>query len=173
MLAAVTRLRLQRLADDCEERARRAGSPEARSLYNRTAADARRAAMLRGMGEDGLRTALEAAVSAARFAAYLDGDVFDTMPEPARDSPERNGDQQRLRCPATKQSRALESLRGPDARPSGDLLNARQLAARFGMCQRTALRTIERGNRRGLPGFYRDRSLWFAEPDAFKRFRAG
>lgn len=60
----------------------------------------------------------------------------------------------------------------PPQLPPG-LLNAKALADRFSIAERTARRTIERGVMRGLPGFYRDGCHLLAEADAFERLRAG
>lgn len=146
--------RLQNIADDCEERARLA-TGDARALFHRTARDARLSARSH-LGEDGMRKAIDAALSNAAFAACMAGDVYESAPEPARAPPE-----------------CFTPLERPDSppKPLGDLLNARKLADLCGKSQRTALRDIMRGVFEGKPGFHLKGCHWFAERDAFEQLR--
>ncbi len=71
------RTRLRRLADDCEERARRADSADARSLFNQTAMLARRASQQPYQTERDLQGWLDAMSAQAGVARFLDGDPVD------------------------------------------------------------------------------------------------
>ena len=150
-----SRDQLRTLADDCEARARRSTSGDARTLYHRAALDARRHTEARYIGEGGLRLALDAAASLMRFAAYMDGETIDVPPP--RAAPEE---------PAGEGAKALQ-----DAPSPRQGLNARQLARLAGMSERGALKRIVHAFDQRLPGFYRNGRRWFAERDAFDQFR--
>src|SRR6185437_5037416 len=150
---ALVKVQLLRFADDCEERARRCDSADARSRFHVAAADARRCAADRRLGDDGLRLALDALRAQARFASWCAGepvDAAETVP---------------LAVPQPTPA-AAEPPRGP-------LLNARQLCGLTGVPERTARNRIVRGYRRRLPGFHRDGALWLAELPAFKSLAKG
>lgn len=157
--------RLRQLADDCEERARRAHTGEARSLYHRAASDARRATRDRCLGDDGRRAALIAAAAQADWAGWYEGESF-------LDPQNSDFVSAMLDNPSTMPAKPLDIRDLPTDNLSvlpPDALNARQLADRLGMGERTARRAIERHWRKGWPGFYRDGRRWYAEPDAFDR----
>jgi hypothetical protein len=146
--------RARELADDCEERARRSMvNGEARALYHLVAREARRLSVAPHLGEGDCREALAALTALARVARWYDGEGF---ADP---------------LPAYQPAPALP-LPEPPRPIAGELLNAAQLAAMFGMGERGARKAIERGYSRGLAGFHRHGALWFAEREAFAKFRA-
>lgn len=152
----MTRERLQRLADDCEERARLSTNSDARSLYWLAARECR----LTMIARDGRQRATFAAMTAqAQLARWYDGeDIYGAEPASAP-----------LECFSA-------SVRASDAQPTSrppQGLRARQLAEMSGMSERGALKRIVHGFHKGLPGFYRDGCHWFAEREAFARFRIG
>lgn len=160
--------RLHRFANDCEELARRSScSPDARGRYHRAAADARMFARMRHLGEQGLRLALDCVTADARFAAWLNGDTpADSVERPIeREKPDGwHSPSQTAQTPLSESPRP----------PSGDMLNARQLAEAFGMSERGAHKAIVRGLDRGLPGFHCDGRRKYAERQAFASIvRAG
>lgn len=146
--------RLLRFADDCEERARRCASADARGLYHAAAANARRSATARHLDERGMRLALDAAQAQAKLAAWYDGEPVDDVP------------------PLPAAPVAAAPVAAVEA-PCGPLLNARQLCGLTGVPVRTARDRIARGYRRRLPGFHRDGALWLAELPAFKSLAKG
>lgn len=161
--APALRDRLCQMADDCEERARLSDSADARSLFHRAATDARLIARTPCIAEDGLRLALERTTSEARFAAWLSGDALPETPtSPAQCTPTFEGHR--------PQPDAVSRPSDSPAPPEGAMI-ARQLAETFGVPERTARRAIERGVRKGLPGFYcipnGVRTRWLAEVQAF------
>lgn len=155
------RNRLRQLADSWEQSAAQSDNPDARSRYHKAAAEARMSARDPHLTETGLQMAIAAATAQARFAAWLDGEAI----EPATGTLEPAWPcRPYLPTPAPK-DRPTEAGTPPNA------MNARQLAERFGIVERTARRAIERGVRKGWPGFYRDGCHWYAEPAAFDRAR--
>lgn len=136
--------------------------PGARGHYNGTAADLRMAMRLPYLGEHGLQLAYDAGLSRARFAAFLDGDGFD-----AAQSPEP------VSIPAYDRADAPQAPQQPS---TANALSTCKLAAAAGMSRRGALKVIQRGWRRQLPGFYcearGERSRWSAELEAFNSLRA-
>ncbi|MEZ5688742.1 MAG: hypothetical protein R3E21_08185 [Caenibius sp.] len=157
------RERLRQLADDCQERARLANDADARSQYHCVAKDARLFARMPHMGEEGLKRALVSVGASMAVAAWLDGDTLpDAHTSPLESIRPLNGH----RPPPAPQTTLSES-----PAPPADALNARQLASLLSMPERSARRAIERGVRKGLPGFYRDGRRWYARRDAFERLR--
>lgn len=144
---AVIGQRLRGLADDSDKRASESDSVEAIRLYRLAALDARHAAVALHMGERMRREALARCEALATAARSYDGESI-AQEQPACSPP----------APIIAMPK-----------PSGPLLNARQLAAMFGVGEKRARRAIERCYRRGLPGFHRDGALWFAEHEAFAR----
>lgn len=141
--------RLMQLADDCEERARRA-TDRARSHFHVAASEARSAARARHLGDLGRRDALEAITAFVLFIRWLDGEC---VPEVAA----------RPMLPLAPQP-------VPNPAPqtiTASLRNARQLSEAFGLSERGARKRIERGLSRNLAGFYRHGALLLAEPEAF------
>lgn len=167
--ANVTATRLQQLADDCEDRARRSTSGKAKNLYFTAATECRLA--MTALESTRCRT-LVAMTAQAALARWYDGeDVY----ESARDSlgafsglGGHNAPSAVLLPSGGLPEASADPLR--DQKPD-HLLNARQLGARYGVPERGARKTIERGLRRDLAGFYRDGRLMFAAPDAFERLR--
>lgn len=49
-----------------------------------------------------------------------------------------------------------------------EALNPRQLGELYGLNERTVRRSIERGYRRGLPGYFHQGCHWYAEPELFQ-----
>lgn len=149
-----TALRLTQLADDCAERARRSTNGDSRNLYWLAARDARQSATARHMGEHGRRAALAHMMALAAVARGYEGETeyIEAVPWMAKPEPP----QPEQVAPAAITDR---------------MMNARQLAPLFGMSERGARKAIERGERRGLAGFYRDGALWLAEREAFARSR--
>jgi hypothetical protein len=164
------------LADECEARARLSRSDDVRSIYHRTARDLRSAAELRRLGEHGLRLSYDAAVSQARFAAFLDGDSFDAAQArgevKAANNAKTTSNAEAVSAPDIGLSRK-DIHEARQARRDGKaLLNAAQLERTTGVPQRTARDTILRGWRLGFPGFYREGRRLYAEQRAFERLRA-
>lgn len=153
------RHRLRSLADDWEARARRSTNADARCRYHRAASDARRDAAARYMGEGGLRLALEAAAAQAVMAAWFDGDVLGIAP--------RASDHAALTADAVPPPVVAQ----PAFEASPGALNARELAALYGMTERGARKRITHCFDRGQPGFYFIGGRRFADPAAFGEFR--
>lgn len=148
-MTADLRKSLQRLADDCDERARPPCEAFAMSLYWRAAQEARRYAADRYAGEDRLRIALSALEAQRTVAGWYDAPEagFESLPPSA---------------PAT----------APIERPDpSELLDAAQLAEIHGMTARGARKAIVNAFDRRQPGFYRMGRRWLAEPEAFARRR--
>lgn len=145
----VMRQRLRSLADDCDKRASESDSVEAIRLYRQASPDARHAAVALHMGEY-TRRLLLARCEALAFAARLyDGDGIDwALPA----------------IPPSTPTIAPE-------RPAVPRLSTTQLAKLHSMSPRGALKRIVHSYHRGVPGFYREGSRWFAERDAFDQFR--
>jgi hypothetical protein len=141
------RQRLRRLADDCEELARRPINADAKSYYWRAANDARQAMTARHVNDAGLCAVLAMVEAQAQFARWCAGEADDA-------------------------AQPCEAVALPATPPRhGNALNARQLAALFGLSERGARKAIERGASKGLAGFHRDGRNLFAERDAFAEFR--
>jgi hypothetical protein len=144
--------RLRQLADDCEERARRSRSGNARNLYQLAASECRSALI---MHPGRLPETLAAMTAQSMLARWYDGE----------DVPE-------FGIAPLQPDRALAHQSAPTAptRPP-HALTARQLAATAGMTERGALKRIVHAFHRGMAGFYRDGRRWFAEREAFDQFR--
>lgn len=142
--------RFRQLADDSEEQARRSQHDLARNQFHKIAAEARMLARGPALPANGQSLAIEALEAQARFASWLNGDA----PVAPEQSP-------RTGSPALPCRVAVPATIPPDA------LNARQLAQRFGIVERTAFRAIERGLRYGWPGFHRVGCHLYAQPEAF------
>lgn len=159
--------RLRSLADGCEESARNAKDGYARNLWHVAARDARRAASVGYLGDRHLRHALAKAEALAHTASLYESDPDDFEPQATPAPAEAISSPSKL--PAPPQGHIAAPTPDRTARQPRELLNARQLAERFGMSERGAREVIKRGWRRNLEGFCRDGALWFAEPQAFRR----
>jgi hypothetical protein len=146
------RARLRQLADDCEERARRSRSGDARSLYQLAARECRFALSTNARRFPETLAAMSAQAMLARWYDGEDVDEFGTAPPP----PALASDEQ-------------SSPAGP-RRPL-HALKPRQLATLAGMSERGALKRIVHAFHQGLPGFYCCGRRWFADQDAFEQFR--
>jgi hypothetical protein len=144
---------LRRLADDCEERARRTDSAEARSSYHGAARAARMAIRMGYAGD--MAKSLRVASAMAALARCHEGEEIERVAMAAPPLP----------------TPSPFSLPPVDETLPSAALNARQLALMHGMPERTARRTIERGMRKGRPGFYRRGCHWYAEEQAFHAMR--
>lgn len=165
----MTASRLKQLADDCEERARLSRNADARGLYHLAATQARMREAGRHWSDLDRRDATDALSALVKAARWLDGEcITDILSEGKSHS----------MADLRSYSGSLPSLsnfpltQSPSPAPPvpSSAFNARQLAERFSVPERTARYRIEQAVRRGRAGFYRDGCRWYAEPLAFAEF---